>query len=225
MSDPYGPPPPNPYQPQPQPQQPGPYQPGPYQPGYPPNPYGSPAGQAGDPDHRPLTLTLAVIGMWLGALLSAAGAAIGVAQPDRLRDAMQKAMDKQAAQQPTPTVDTDKMLDTLIPIILAIVVVSALISIGLWIWMAIANGRGIGWARIVATVFGGIGLASTFSSLVQGAASGLASSFTGSNIAVTALELVLTVVLLVLMWLPASSAYYNARGAAKRARQQAQRGY
>jgi UDP-N-acetylmuramyl pentapeptide phosphotransferase/UDP-N-acetylglucosamine-1-phosphate transferase len=36
------------------------------------------------------------------------------------------------------------------------VVLVALIGIGLWLWMAWANGRGKNWARIVATVLFGI---------------------------------------------------------------------
>jgi hypothetical protein len=35
-------------------------------------------------------------------------------------------------------------------------VIGGLIAIGLWLWMAWANGRGRGWARIVSAVFFGI---------------------------------------------------------------------
>ena len=34
--------------------------------------------------------------------------------------------------------------------------VGAVITIGLWLWMAWANGRGLNWARIVSAVFFGI---------------------------------------------------------------------
>jgi hypothetical protein len=37
-----------------------------------------------------------------------------------------------------------------------VAVLGGLVAIGLWLWMAWANGRGHGWARIVATVFFGI---------------------------------------------------------------------
>ena len=36
------------------------------------------------------------------------------------------------------------------------IVVGAVITIGLWLWMAWANGRGLNWARIVSAVFFGI---------------------------------------------------------------------
>jgi hypothetical protein len=35
-------------------------------------------------------------------------------------------------------------------------IVGAVITIGLWLWMAWANGRGLNWARIVSAVFFGI---------------------------------------------------------------------
>ena len=36
------------------------------------------------------------------------------------------------------------------------IVVGAVITIGLWLWMAWANGRGLNWARIASAVFFGI---------------------------------------------------------------------
>jgi hypothetical protein len=39
---------------------------------------------------------------------------------------------------------------------IAPLVVGALIAIGLWIWMAQANGRGLSWARTLSAVFFGI---------------------------------------------------------------------
>lgn len=35
-------------------------------------------------------------------------------------------------------------------------VAGAVITVGLWLWMAWANGRGLGWARVVSAVFFGI---------------------------------------------------------------------
>jgi hypothetical protein len=45
-------------------------------------------------------------------------------------------------------------------------IVAALIAIGLWIWMAQANGRGLPWARVLSAVFFGISTLSLLLSLV-----------------------------------------------------------
>ena len=75
---------------------------------------------------------------------------------------------------------------------------------GLWLWMAAANGAGKSWARVVATVLGALSVLSTVFSLTSG---------TGVTIAMQLLSLVLAVAILVLLWRPASSAYFQARSA------------
>jgi hypothetical protein len=47
-----------------------------------------------------------------------------------------------------------------------ILIIGALIAIGLWIWMAQANGRGLSWARTLSAVFFGISTLSLLLSLV-----------------------------------------------------------
>jgi hypothetical protein len=44
-------------------------------------------------------------------------------------------------------------------------VIGAVIAIGLWIWMAQANGRGLSWARVLSAVFFGISTLSLLGSL------------------------------------------------------------
>ena len=46
-------------------------------------------------------------------------------------------------------------------------IVGGLIGVALWILMAVFNGRGASWARIVATVLGGISVLSAVSLFVQ----------------------------------------------------------
>jgi hypothetical protein len=55
-------------------------------------------------------------------------------------------------------------------------VIGALIAIGLWLWMAWANGKGRSWARVLSAVFFGINTVDLIISfvLVQGAASQIA---------------------------------------------------
>lgn len=48
----------------------------------------------------------------------------------------------------------------------AFLVLVALVAAGLWVWMARANGRGLGWARTVSTVLFGLG---TLEFLIEGA--------------------------------------------------------
>jgi len=45
-------------------------------------------------------------------------------------------------------------------------VVGALIAVGLWLWMAWADGKGKGWARILSAVFFGISTLSLLTSLI-----------------------------------------------------------
>jgi hypothetical protein len=49
-------------------------------------------------------------------------------------------------------------------------VVAAGIAVGLWLWMAWANGRGHRWARVVFAMFFGVNLYGLFNGLVQGSA-------------------------------------------------------
>jgi hypothetical protein len=54
----------------------------------------------------------------------------------------------------------------------AILIIGALIAIGLWIWMAQANGRGLSWARTLSAVFFGISTLSLLLSLVAARTAG-----------------------------------------------------
>ena len=51
-------------------------------------------------------------------------------------------------------------------------VIGALIAIGLWIWMAQANGRGLSWARTLSAVFFGISTLSLLVSLIAARSAG-----------------------------------------------------
>jgi hypothetical protein len=70
--------------------------------------------------------------------------------------------------------------------------------------MASANGAGKSWARIVATVLGALGVVSTLFALTTA---------TGTTVALQVISLLLAIAILVLLWLPASSAYFRARSA------------
>jgi len=54
----------------------------------------------------------------------------------------------------------------------AALIIGALIAIGLWIWMAQANGRGLSWARTLSAVFFGISTLSLLVSLIAARSAG-----------------------------------------------------
>ena len=87
--------------------------------------------------------------------------------------------------------------------VVAFSIVVALIAVGLWLWMAHENGAGKSWARTVATVLGVLSVVFTVLGL-----------FTGNPMGVNLIalvDLVLAVAILVMLYRPESSAYYQAR--------------
>ncbi len=99
---------------------------------------------------------------------------------------------------------TQSDFDALYGISVGIAVVAALIGVSLWAWMAWKNGQGRPWARIVATVLGGLNLLSTLSAVSLG-------NVTGASIAVSVVGLVLALVILAMLWRKESSEFYAAR--------------
>jgi hypothetical protein len=89
-------------------------------------------------------------------------------------------------------------------------VVWALVVAGLWMWMASANGKGKGWARVVASVFFAVtllGLLGTSLSAFTGGLVDLLLALPGFAVATAAV---------VLLWMPASSRYVATVRAARR---------
>ncbi|GEK22469.1 hypothetical protein [Cellulomonas xylanilytica] len=143
---------------------------------------------------RPSSVTRAVQLMYVGAALSVVGIIVAWTTRSELREQV-------AAM--TPSLDADGV-ESAVTISLMFATVIGVIGVGLWLWMAAANGAGKSWARVVATVLGGLGVLSAVFSLMSG---------TGITIASQLLSLVLAVAILVLLWRPASSAYFQARSA------------
>ncbi len=94
-------------------------------------------------------------------------------------------------------------------------IIGALVGIGLWLWMAVANKAGKSYARILSTVFFGLGCLGLIVTLIV---SILALSLVSGGWAVLivlALLIEVAVVLvgllaILLLWRPESGAYYNA---------------
>ena len=106
------------------------------------------AGQAPEPvrPEPPPTMVMAVRLMYAGAVVSAISQIVGLATVGSLRDSLHKA-------QPSLTPTQLHQLQT---VLVVGSVVIELISIGLWVWMALMNKAGKPWARVVATVLFGL---------------------------------------------------------------------
>ena len=185
-------------------------------------PYPSPAPPAPVPGERPKTLTYAVYGMWLGAVLAVAGIVSALTMDtDELRRAMVEGAEQQPTYDPS-AVDAERIADVMVPIIVVLAVVSGVVALGLWIWMAIVNAKGRGWARIVATVFGALAIASglgTLANLGASTATGMQVAPGGGSIVLSAVNLVLAVALIVLLWVRPTNEYVNAVTAHRKALQ------
>ena len=106
------------------------------------------AGQVPEPVRPgpPPSMVMAVRLMYAGAVVSALSLIVGLATVGSLRDSLHKA-------QPSLTPTELHQLET---VLVVGSVVIELISIGLWVWMALMNKAGKSWARIVAAVLFGL---------------------------------------------------------------------
>lgn len=105
---------------------------------------------------QPPSIRMAVRLMYAGAALSAVSFIVGLATIGSLRQSIINASTKKL---------TASQLHTAEVVGVSTIVVVGLIGIGLWLWMARANGAGKSWARIVAAVLFGLntlGLLSAF---------------------------------------------------------------
>jgi hypothetical protein len=113
---------------------------------YQPYPTGGGSNQMAQRPSAPQSIQTAVKFMYAGAALSAISLIVGLATVGSLKSAIKSADPKFTASQ----VHSAEVVGV------ATVVIFGLIGIGLWIWMARANGAGKSWARVVASVLFGI---------------------------------------------------------------------
>ena len=106
-------------------------------------PYPSSGGPV-DPERPPAPPSIqnAVKLMYAGAAISAVSLVISLATIGGTKDAISKA-------RPSLTATQVNQLNTFI---IALAVVSGVIGVALWLWMARKNGQGKNWARILSTV-------------------------------------------------------------------------
>jgi hypothetical protein len=157
----------------------------------------APAPAAGVP--QPAAVRTAVWLMWLGAAVGLVSLVVSMATLDSARSTIEERL-----RQDDPGV-SQSYIDTMVTIGVASAVCGALLGAAAWAWMAWKNGQGRSWARVVATVFGGINVLSTLGGFALG---GGANTY-GTVVALVVLAM--TVVILVLLWRRDSSEFYAAR--------------
>lgn len=145
---------------------------------------------------RPKSVDLAVTLMRVGALLSLLGIVLVFVMGDAMREAVETSLQGSGLSATSAEVDAAVALGT------GFAVVMGLLGVALWLWMAHANGKGRGWARITATVFFGIYVLSTLASFAQPAPA-------LSRVAAL-VQLALGAVIVVLLWKKESSAWFTA---------------
>ena len=112
-----------------------------------------------EPDKPPAPQSVlnAVKLMYAGAVVSAISLIISLVSIGGTKDAIRKA-------RPSLTAAQVNQLNTFI---IALAVVSGVIGVALWLWMARKNGQGKNWARILSTVLFGLATLDMFGVLSQ----------------------------------------------------------
>jgi hypothetical protein len=101
---------------------------------------------------QPQSLRIAVILMYAGAAVTAISLILTLAFIHRLRSAIATSLRNARTTKPF----TAAQIHTAQTSGVVLIIVLLLIIVGLWLWMAWANNKGRGWARIVASVLYGL---------------------------------------------------------------------
>jgi hypothetical protein len=110
-----------------------------------------------DKPSAPQSVLNAVKLMYAGAAVSAISLIISLVSIGGTKDAIRKA-------RPSLTAAQVNQLNTFI---IALAVVSGVVGVALWLWMARKNGQGKNWARILSTVLFGLATLDMFGVLSQ----------------------------------------------------------
>jgi hypothetical protein len=167
-------------------------------PGYPSAPqHGGPGSGSAAPATPPPPLALAVKLMYAGAVLALLEVVANVLERDAIRSQI-----TDVGRLDPATVDA--------AVTAAVVVASvlSLLTAGLWVLNAVFNARGQKWARILSTILGGLALLFSLGSLAQPAG--------GLSRVLTFVSLLIAAAVVVLIWRPESSQYYEARSGVPR---------
>jgi len=155
------------------------------------------AGRMSAPAHPgpPAPVVMALRLMYAGAVVSAVSLVVGLATVGSLRTALHKSQ---------PSLTPTQLHDLQTVVVVGSVAVG-LISIGLWVWMALMNKAGKSWARIVASVLFGL---NTLMLLL-----GVASAGVAASLLVSILTWLLGLGAVIYLWRKDSSEYFTAHSA------------
>ncbi len=150
------------------------------------------AGQVPEPVRPgpPPSVVMAVRLMYAGAVVSALSLIVGLATVGSLRSSLHKSDPSLTASQ----------LHNLQTVVVVGSVFIGVISIGLWVWMALMNKAGKSWARIVSTVL--FGLDTLFLLL------GVARAGAAAGTLVSILTWLIGLGAIIFLWRKDSSAYF-----------------
>jgi hypothetical protein len=157
-----------------------------------------------NPDHSPpRPIQIAVIGMWVGAAMSMIYVFVWYLEVRTLNAKSTAALEEKYGDQ---LISADSLMNAGMVFSLGLNAVAALIAVAIWVSMAIANGRGVAWARIVATALGTIGLVNTGFAASAAYAEDI---MIPTSAIYYAADFLLVVAIIALLWIPASTVFYT----------------
>jgi hypothetical protein len=165
--------------------------------GPPPPPPPPPGGAAPPTTEQPGSIATAVKLMYAGAALSLLSVIASFFMLDTIKETIDESMREADANVSQSTIDAAYTVG------LVSTVVVGILAVGLWMWMAWKNGQGRSWARIVATCFGALNVLFTLVGFTQ-------PGMTAVSAIISAVNMVLAVIILILLWRKESSSYYAA---------------
>lgn len=146
---------------------------------------------------RPPAVTRAVQLMGAGAVLSALSVVASLATYATFADETDRQM-----RRTDPGVSQDA-IDTAIAVGITFTVALGVLGVVGWLWMARKNAQGRAWARVTASVLGGLNVVFTLLAVAGG-------QFDPLSLVLSGLSVALAAVILVLLWRPESTAFYDA---------------
>jgi hypothetical protein len=158
-------------------------------------PYPS-TGKPVEPERPPAPASVlnAVKLMYVGAAVSTVSLVISLVDIGGTKAAIHKA-------RPSLTAAQVSQLNTFI---ITLAIVSGVVGVGLWLWMAKANGQGRTWARILSSVLFGLATLDMFGVLSQ--------PKTLLGLVFPVLTWLIGLGAVILLWRPDSSAFFKPRG-------------
>jgi hypothetical protein len=168
---------------------------------YPDYPQYPGAGAVPPKPQLPPTVRNAFYTMLAGAGLQAVTLAVGLGETGSVRDRLRSQHLNYSESQ----------LSFLMNTVVAAMIFGALVSAGLWIWMAYANKAGKNWARIVGTVFFGISSVSLIGGLAVNSSGipGAGASPAGLSTILSVISWLVGLAAVVLLWNKQSGAFFK----------------